>query len=46
MSQTKITDSSYTYNVIKANRIGTLYINFKADAEEDTVISFKVNYKE
>lgn len=32
MSQTKITDSSYTYNVIKANRIGTLYLNFKADA--------------
>lgn len=46
MYNSKLTEQPFFRYTIKANRVGTLYVNFKADIDEDSIISMKVVHTE
>ena len=46
MYETKLNDDASFKYTIKAQRVGTLYINFQADPEEDTTLTIKAYHSE
>jgi hypothetical protein len=46
MYNSKLNEQPYFHYTIKANRIGTLYLNFQSEAEEDSTLSVKLTHSE
>lgn len=46
MYNSKLNEQPYFHYTIKAKRIGTLYLNFQSDPDEDSTLSIKVTHSE
>jgi hypothetical protein len=46
MYETTLNSQPYFHYTVKANRIGTLYINFRADQQDDSTLSLRIVHSE